>query len=80
MGFDVTPDGTTIVTGWVTSDEIGRTDFGLVAIDRATGEHRELTPDDAWYEGPACSRMVGGWRASVPRRTCPSASATTRCG
>ncbi|MGI8999082.1 MAG: alpha/beta fold hydrolase [Candidatus Limnocylindria bacterium] len=55
QGFDVTPDGATVVTGWARADDIGRTDFGLVAIDRTTGAHRELTQDDAWYEGPACS-------------------------
>ncbi|MCV0402978.1 MAG: S9 family peptidase [Chloroflexi bacterium] len=64
MDFDVTPDGATIVSGWMTSDEIGRTDFGLVAIDRASGSHRQLTPDDAWYEGPACS-PDGRWVACV---------------
>ncbi|MEO6577829.1 MAG: S9 family peptidase [Candidatus Limnocylindria bacterium] len=62
--FDVTHDGATIVTGWVTSDEIGRTDFGVAAIDRATGERRMLTPDDAWFEGPACS-PDGRWVACV---------------
>ncbi|MGI8657875.1 MAG: alpha/beta fold hydrolase [Candidatus Limnocylindria bacterium] len=64
QSFDVTPDGATVVTGWVTSDEIGRTDFGLAAIDRATGERRMLTPDDAWFEGPACS-PDGRWVACV---------------
>jgi dipeptidyl aminopeptidase/acylaminoacyl peptidase len=53
--FDVTPDGTTVVTGVMIADEIGRTDLGVVAIDRATGERRALTPDDAWYADPACS-------------------------
>lgn len=64
QGFDLTPDGETIVTGWASADDIGRTDFGLVAIDRATGAHRDLTPDDAWYEGPACS-PDGRWVACV---------------
>jgi dipeptidyl aminopeptidase/acylaminoacyl peptidase len=54
-GFDVTPDGTTIVTGWITSDDLGRTDFSLVAIDRATGAHRTIAGGDAWYADPACS-------------------------
>ena len=64
QGFDVTPDGATIVTGWVTSDEIGRTDFGLMAIDRATGEHRRITPEDSWFDSPACS-PDGRWVACV---------------
>jgi len=60
--FDVTSDGATIVTGWARPDEIGRTNFGLVAIERATGAHRDLTPDDAWYANPACSPN-GRWVA-----------------
>ncbi|MBA3586226.1 MAG: S9 family peptidase [Chloroflexi bacterium] len=64
QGFDVTSDGATVVTGWVTPDEMGRTDFGVVAIDRVTGAHRNLTPNDAWYEGPACS-PDGRWVACV---------------
>ena len=64
QAFDVTPDGATIVTGTVVPDEIGRTDFRIVAIERATGARRELTPDDAWYEGPACS-PDGRWVACV---------------
>ncbi len=64
QAFDVTPDGATIITGWVTSDDIGRTDFGLMAIDRATGEHRRLTPEDAWFDSPACS-PDGRWVACV---------------
>jgi dipeptidyl aminopeptidase/acylaminoacyl peptidase len=55
QGFDVTPDGATIVTGWVTSDEHGRTDFEIVAIDRATGERRRLAGGDAWYGDPRVS-------------------------
>ena len=53
QGFDLTPDGTTVVAGVVTADEIGRTDFGIVAIDRASGARRSLSPDDAWYSDPA---------------------------
>ena len=64
QGFDVTPDGRTIVTGWARADPIGRTDFALVAIDRTTGAHRDLMPDDAWYGGPACS-PDGRWVVCV---------------
>ncbi|HEX2766596.1 MAG TPA: S9 family peptidase [Candidatus Limnocylindria bacterium] len=53
--FDVSPDGSTIVTGVLRPDEIGRTDFAIVVIDRATGGQRDLTPDDAWYSDPAIS-------------------------
>ena len=53
--FDVSPDGSTIVTSLLTPDEIGRTDLRLVAIDRASGAQRSLTDDDAWYVEPAIS-------------------------
>jgi dipeptidyl aminopeptidase/acylaminoacyl peptidase len=53
--FDVSPDGSTVVTGWVTSDEDGRTDFSVVAIDRASGAHRMLAGGDAWYGFPRIS-------------------------
>jgi dipeptidyl aminopeptidase/acylaminoacyl peptidase len=53
QGFDLAPDGGIVVAGVMTADEIGRTDVGLVAIDRASGAHRSLSPDDAWYSDPA---------------------------
>jgi dipeptidyl aminopeptidase/acylaminoacyl peptidase len=73
QGFDISADGGTIVTGWVTADAIGLTDFGLVAIGRATGERRAIAPDDAWYVDPAISpdgRFVACVRAEkdVPER------------
>jgi dipeptidyl aminopeptidase/acylaminoacyl peptidase len=55
QSFDISPDGATVVTGAVTTDEIGRTDFGIDVIDRGSGERRRLTPDDAWYSDPAIS-------------------------
>ena len=42
QAFDISPDGATVVTGVMTPDEIGRTDFGLLAIDRVTGQQRTL--------------------------------------
>jgi len=53
--FDVSPDGSTVVAGVVRADDRGYTDFAVVAVDRASGEHRQLTPDDAWYTDPAIS-------------------------
>jgi dipeptidyl aminopeptidase/acylaminoacyl peptidase len=53
--FDVSPDGATVVTGWMTSDEDGRTDFSVVAIDRRSGAHRMLAGGDAWYASPRFS-------------------------
>ena len=55
QGFDVTPDGATVVAGMMVSDELGFTDFKVVAIDRASGGQRDLTPDDAWYADPRIS-------------------------
>ena len=60
--FDVTPDGGTVVTGFVRADDRGRTDAELVAVDRATATQRDLTPDDAWYSAPAIS-PDGRWVA-----------------
>jgi dipeptidyl aminopeptidase/acylaminoacyl peptidase len=62
--FDITPDGVTIVTGRLTADEIGRTDFDVVAIDRATGEQRVLASEDAWYAYPQVS-PDGRWVVCV---------------
>ena len=60
--FDVSPDGATVVAAAMRPDPVGRTDVGLVAIDRATGARRDLTPDDAWYADPAIS-PDGRWVA-----------------
>ena len=55
-GFDVTPDGGTVVTGVsrVVDDPRDRR-IDLVAVDVATREQRVLASEDAWYESPACS-------------------------
>jgi dipeptidyl aminopeptidase/acylaminoacyl peptidase len=54
-GFDVSPDGSAIVTGWMTTDELSRTDYRFQLIDRASRMARPLTTDDAWYTDPAFS-------------------------
>ncbi|MBA3959093.1 MAG: S9 family peptidase [Chloroflexi bacterium] len=55
-GYDVTPDGATVVTSWSVTAELTRLQERLVAIDRPSGDHRFLTPDDgSWYSEPACS-------------------------
>ncbi|CAN5697295.1 S9 family peptidase [soil metagenome] len=55
-GYDVTPDGATVVTGWSATTELTRLHERLVAIERASGERRFLSPDDGhWYSEPACS-------------------------
>ncbi|MBA3852059.1 MAG: S9 family peptidase, partial [Chloroflexi bacterium] len=54
--YDVTPDGATIVTGWSVTTDLTRLHERLVALDRAGGERRFLSPDDGhWYSEPACS-------------------------
>ena len=53
--FDVTPDGTTVVTGWHTRG--GATDLAtnLVAVEVSTGERRTLGTGDAGYWDVRCS-------------------------
>lgn len=63
--YDVTPDGSTIVAALLDWTDLTRVVADIVAIDRATGEQRTLTPSDAWYGDPACSpdgRSVACWR------------------
>jgi len=55
-GYDVTPDGSTIVTAWSVTTELTRLHERLVAIDATSRERRFLSPDDGhWYSEPACS-------------------------
>ena len=56
VSFDITPDGSTIVTTRWREDEGLRERFQeLVAVDAATGETRVLAGDEASYRDPACS-------------------------
>ena len=52
--FDVSADGSTIVTGWTRTDELPRIVSELVAIDRRSAARRTLATD-AWYSEPAIS-------------------------
>jgi len=55
-GYDMTPDGSTIVTSWVDFSDLTDPRERLVAIERQTGERRFLTPEGRyWYAAPACS-------------------------
>jgi dipeptidyl aminopeptidase/acylaminoacyl peptidase len=55
-GFDITPDGSTVVTGrWGDTEDVLERDLNLVAVDVDSGEQRMLANDKAWYESPACS-------------------------
>jgi dipeptidyl aminopeptidase/acylaminoacyl peptidase len=54
-GYDITPDGTTVVAEWRVA-EIGAVRSTLVAIDVATGERRLLVDDEEHeYVAPAVS-------------------------
>jgi dipeptidyl aminopeptidase/acylaminoacyl peptidase len=54
-GFDVTPDGATVLTGWHTRG--GATDLAtnLLAVDTATGERRTLGTGDVAHWDVRCS-------------------------
>jgi dipeptidyl aminopeptidase/acylaminoacyl peptidase len=54
-GFDVSPDGATVAIGWERTDDLTNLHVDVVAIDRASGEHRVLTAPDGWYDGVAIS-------------------------
>ncbi|SFN62305.1 Dipeptidyl aminopeptidase/acylaminoacyl peptidase [Pseudonocardia ammonioxydans] len=49
--FDVSPDGATVVTGWNRAYGHGSRRPGVVAIDVAGGEHRDLLFDDGHEYG-----------------------------
>lgn len=53
-GFDVLPDGSGVVTSWVTWPDLVHPVSDLVVIGR-DGHRRTLTTDGAWYHEPAVS-------------------------
>ena len=54
--YDVTPDGTTIITSWRDVSDLTDPRERLAAIDRASGERRFLTDlDRHWFVQPVCS-------------------------
>jgi dipeptidyl aminopeptidase/acylaminoacyl peptidase len=56
-GFTVTPDGSTVVASWFSTDEPGYPRAKLIAIDVASGEQRVLAADPiALFHEPAVSR------------------------
>ncbi|MDA8202429.1 MAG: S9 family peptidase, partial [Chloroflexi bacterium] len=66
-GFDVSPDGRTVVASML-SDDIRRPVVNLVAIDVETGRTRTLSGGDASYDQPAVSpdgRSVACVRTSL---------------
>ncbi|WP_281690045.1 prolyl oligopeptidase family serine peptidase [Pseudonocardia thermophila] len=73
--YDVTPDGSTVVTGWTVPAERGDRRAQIVAIDVASGERRVLAGDAAHdYGGPVVS--PDGRRVVCSRSTLPT---PTRC-
>ena len=63
-GFDVAPDGRTVVVGYgVSSPDPRRRYRNLTAIDVATGTQRVLAEGTAWFDSPACS-PDGRWVAA----------------
>jgi len=64
-GFDITPDGSTVVTGrWSDTEDVLERDLNLVAVDVDSGKQRTLAGDKAWYQSPACS-PDGGYAVAV---------------
>jgi dipeptidyl aminopeptidase/acylaminoacyl peptidase len=64
MAFDVSPDGSTVVTGWRREQELTRPAADLVAIDRETGERRTIARADGWHDAVRVS-PDGRWAASI---------------
>ena len=64
--FDVTPDGSFVVTSWRDESDLTDPRERLLAIDTTTGQKRFLTElNRHWYVQPACSpdgRFVGAVR------------------
>ena len=72
VSFDVTPDGSTIVSGWRRVDELTNPCVDLVAFDAASGERRVLAAGDANHSGVRCApdgRLVASVRSEHGTRT-----------
>jgi dipeptidyl aminopeptidase/acylaminoacyl peptidase len=77
VGFDISPDGTTIVATRREPDTFPETWEDLVAYDVATGEARRLTGRDAFYHGPAIS--PDGRHVAAVRYTFATPDEAERC-
>jgi dipeptidyl aminopeptidase/acylaminoacyl peptidase len=55
VAFDVTPDGSTVVSGWHTRTGVTDLAMNLVAVDVATGQRRTLASGEAGYDSVRCS-------------------------
>lgn len=88
--FVVTPDGSTVVTGWAVPDEPGYPRTRLVAVDVASGEQQVLAADpDCFFAEPAvspdgrlvvCVRIVDSTYDEPPRRSLWLVDLATREG
>jgi dipeptidyl aminopeptidase/acylaminoacyl peptidase len=65
-GFDITPDGRTVVASvWRQEGADPRDRFrDLVAVDTTAGERRVLATGEYWFDAPACS-PDGRWVAAL---------------
>ncbi|PLS76119.1 MAG: S9 family peptidase [Actinobacteria bacterium] len=62
--FDISPDGTTVVTGWRRVDDLCRPCTDVAVIDTASGERRVIVAADAHHTAVRCS-PAGGWAVCV---------------
>lgn len=72
--YDVTPDGTTVITDWIVNERAAPR-VTLVAIDVASGERRTIaTDDDVEFHGPVISpdgTTVAAMRSTITTPTDP---------
>ena len=64
VDFDITPDGSTVVTGWNPRTGMADLATNLIAVDVATGERRMLADGEIAYGGARCS-PDGRWVTCV---------------
>ncbi|WP_426593612.1 prolyl oligopeptidase family serine peptidase [Cellulomonas sp. McL0617] len=79
QGSSISPDGTTVVSGWLEAEGRGASRSRLVAVDVATGERRVVVDDpDADLWGPVVS-PDGRWVAYVrEQKSTPHRAPVTR--
>ncbi|MDT0346643.1 S9 family peptidase [Streptomyces litchfieldiae] len=71
-GWDIAPDGRTVVTMWAVPEPGGSQRYTVVAVDVATGERRTLADDaDHEYESPRFSPDGTRVALTVHRRPTP---------
>ncbi|WP_049568485.1 alpha/beta hydrolase family protein, partial [Streptomyces sp. SBT349] len=71
-GWDIAPDGRTVVASWVVPEPNGSQRFALVAIDVATGTRRTLVDDPSLdHEAPRLSPDGSRAAMAVNRRFSP---------